>query len=82
MSGFADRLARLMVSCYPRRWRRRYRDELLALLDEHQSGPRTVAKLASRWARSAPTWTLSRSKIGFGRLPAGLQGARRRAHIR
>ena len=28
------------------------------------------------------TAILSRSKIGFGRLPAGLQGARRRVHIR
>jgi WD40 repeat protein len=46
MSGLADRLSRLMVSCYPRRWRRHYRDELLALLDEHRSGPRTVANLA------------------------------------
>jgi len=46
MSGLADRLARLMVSCYPRRWRRRYRQELLALLDEHPSSPRTVANLA------------------------------------
>src|SRR5262249_54207244 len=46
MSRLADRLARLMVGLYPRRWRRRYRDELLALLDEHRSGPRTVANLA------------------------------------
>jgi len=46
MSGLAGRLARLMVSCYPRRWRRRYGDELLALLDEHRARPRTVANLA------------------------------------
>jgi hypothetical protein len=46
MSGLAGRLSRLMVGCYPRRWRRRYRDELLALLEEHQPGPRTVANLA------------------------------------
>jgi WD40 repeat protein len=46
MSGLADRLARLMVGLYPRRWRRRYREELLALLEEHPSSPRTVANLA------------------------------------
>jgi hypothetical protein len=46
MSGLAGRLARLMVSCYPRRWRRRYSEELLALLEEHPSSPRTVANLA------------------------------------
>ena len=46
MNGLADRLSRLMVGCYPRRWRRRYGDELRALLDEHRSGPRTVASLA------------------------------------
>jgi WD40 repeat protein len=46
MSGLAGRLARLMVGLYPRRWRRRYREELLALLEEHPSSPRTVANLA------------------------------------
>jgi hypothetical protein len=46
MTGLADRLSRLMVSLYPRRWRRRYRDELLALLEERRSSLRTVANLA------------------------------------
>jgi WD40 repeat protein len=46
MSRLAGRLSRLMVGLYPRRWRRRYREELLAVLDEHQSTPRTVASLA------------------------------------
>ena len=46
MSGLAGRLSRLMVGLYPRRWRRRYREELLALLEEHPSSPRTVANLA------------------------------------
>ena len=46
MSGLAGRFARLMVGLYPRRWRRRYREELLALLEEHPSSPRTVANLA------------------------------------
>src|SRR5690348_8743557 len=46
MSGLAGRLSRLVVGLYPRRWRRRYGDELLALLEEHRSSPRTVANLA------------------------------------
>jgi WD40 repeat protein len=46
MNRLAGRLARLMVGCYPRRWRRRYGEELLALLEEHASSPRTVANLA------------------------------------
>ena len=45
MNRLADQLSRLMVGLYPRRWRRRYRDELLALLEEHRSSPRTVASL-------------------------------------
>jgi hypothetical protein len=46
MSRLAGRLSRLMVGLYPRRWRRRYGEELLALLEEHPSSPRTVASLA------------------------------------
>jgi WD domain, G-beta repeat len=46
MNRLADQLSRLMVRLYPRRWRRRYSDELLAVLDEHRSSPRTVANLA------------------------------------
>jgi len=46
MNRLAGGLARLMVGCYPRRWRRRYGEELLALLEEHPSSPRTVANLA------------------------------------
>lgn len=38
--------ARLLVRCYPRRWRRRYADELLAVLEQHRAGPRTVLNLA------------------------------------
>jgi hypothetical protein len=46
VSGLAGRLSRLMVGLYPRRWRRRYGEELLALLEEHRPGPRTVVNLA------------------------------------
>ena len=42
----ADWAARTLVRCYPRRWRRRYGDELLAVLEQHRAGPRTVLNLA------------------------------------
>jgi WD40 repeat protein len=45
MSRVAGRLARLTVSCYPRRWRRRYGEELLALLEDRPSSLRTVSNL-------------------------------------
>jgi WD40 repeat protein len=38
--------ARMLVRCYPRRWRQRYGDELLAVLDQHRADPRTVLNLA------------------------------------
>src|SRR5262249_11760862 len=41
-----NRLSRLMVALYPRRWRRRDGEDLLALLEGPPSGPRTVASLA------------------------------------
>jgi len=58
MSGLAGRLSRLMVGCYPRRWRARYGDEVLALLEERRSGPRTVVNLAlgALGARLDPAW--------------------------
>ena len=43
----AARLSRALVGCYPRRWRRRYGDELLDVLDQHHAGARTVLNLAS-----------------------------------
>src|SRR5262249_62048131 len=38
--------AGLLVACYRGGWRRRYGEELLALLEDHPSSPRTVANLA------------------------------------
>lgn len=46
MNRLAGWLSRLLVGLYPRRWRRRYGEELLALLEEHEPGLRTVASLA------------------------------------
>ncbi|HTZ91082.1 MAG TPA: hypothetical protein VMB74_01695 [Streptosporangiaceae bacterium] len=42
----AARLSQALIGCYPRRWRQRYGDELLDVLDQHHAGPRTVLNLA------------------------------------
>jgi WD40 repeat protein len=44
--GLADRLSRALVSCHPRRWRERYLEEMLDVLDQHHPTGRTVASLA------------------------------------
>lgn len=43
----AARLSRALVGCYPRRWRERYRQEILDVLDQHPATARTVLNLAS-----------------------------------
>jgi WD40 repeat protein len=40
------RLSRFLVRCHPRRWRQRYGDELLDVLDQHHVGARTTLDLA------------------------------------
>jgi WD40 repeat protein len=45
-SALAARLSRALVGCYPRRWRQRYGNELLEVLDQHRGGGRTVLNLA------------------------------------
>ena len=42
----AARLSRALVACYPPRWKQRYREEMLEVLDQHQTSPRTVLSLA------------------------------------
>ena len=42
----AARLSRALVACYPPRWKQRYREEMLDVLDQHRAGPRTVLSLA------------------------------------
>ena len=41
----AARLSRALVACYPPRWKQRYREEMLEVLDQHQASPRTVLSL-------------------------------------
>ena len=45
--GLAGRLSCFLVGCHPRRWRERYREEMLEVLDQHHLTPRTVASLAA-----------------------------------
>ena len=45
--GLADRLSRALVGCHPRRWRERYGEEMLDVLDQHQATMRTVLDLAA-----------------------------------
>ena len=42
----AARLSRALVACYPPRWKERYREEMLEVLDQHQASSRTVLSLA------------------------------------
>ena len=43
----AARLSRALAGCYPCRWRQRYGEELLEVLDQHHAGMRTVLNLAA-----------------------------------
>ncbi len=45
-TALADRLCRALVGCYPPRWKQRYAEELLDVLDQHHAGRRTVLSLA------------------------------------
>ena len=45
--GLAGRLSRVLVGWHPRRWRERYGEEMLDVLDQHQASTRTVLNLAA-----------------------------------
>jgi WD40 repeat protein len=45
--GLAGRLSRALVGCHPRRWRERYGEEMLDVLDQHHPTAQTVASLAA-----------------------------------
>jgi WD40 repeat protein len=45
--GSAARLCRFLASCHPRRWRDRYGEEMLDVLDQHRASTRTVLNLAA-----------------------------------
>ena len=62
--GLAGRLSRALVGWHPRRWRERYREEMLEVLDQHHPTARTVASLAGQRA-SARTLTRPTGPNGF-----------------
>jgi WD40 repeat protein len=45
-AALTARLSRFLVGCHPRRWRQRYADEMLDVLEQHRAGARTVLDLA------------------------------------
>ena len=70
----AARLCRFLIACHPRRWRERYGDELLDVLQQHQAGPRTVLDLAfsALDAHLDPAW---RARPGLAGLRRGARAA-------
>jgi len=63
--GLAGRLSRTLVACHPRRWRERYGEEMLDVLDQHHPTARTVASLgaSSISARLDPAWRTKRRAL-------------------
>ena len=61
----AARLSRALVACYPPRWKQRYREEMLDVLDQHQASPRTVLSLAggALTAHLDPSYRMGRPVI-------------------
>ena len=70
----AARLCRFLIACHPRRWRERYGDELLDVLEQHQAGPRTALDLAfsALDAHLDPAW---RARPGLTGLRRGARAA-------
>ena len=64
-SFLAARLSRALVACYPPRWKQRYREEMLDVLDQHQASPRTVLSLAggALTAHLDPSYRMGRPVI-------------------
>jgi hypothetical protein len=54
-SPLAARLSRFLVCCYPPRWRLRYAEELLEVLDQHQPTARqpVLGGLLNEYERAA-----------------------------
>ena len=61
----AARLSRAVVACYPPRWKQRYREEMLEVLDQHQASSRTVLSLAggALTAHLDPSYRMGRPVI-------------------
>ena len=73
--GPAARLSRFLVGWHPRRWRERYGEEMLEVLDQHHPTARTVASLGASAvsAHLDPAWRtrrLSRARLRRAALNA------------
>ena len=71
MRSPAARLSRALVGCYPRRWRQRYADELLEVLDQHRPRARTVLNLAVSAANTYLDPAYRAERPGMKRLRTG-----------
>ena len=75
--GPAGRLSRFLVGCHPRRWRERYGEEMLDVLDQHHATARTAASL---WASAVsaqldPAWRTDRLSLSRLRRAALISAA-------
>ena len=71
--GLMGRLSRVVVGCHPRRWRERYGEEMLDVLDQHQPTARTVLNLwvsavSSELDPAYLSYRLSLSQLGHAAL--------------
>jgi WD40 repeat protein len=75
--GLAGRLSRFLVGCHPQRWRERYGEEMLDVLDQHHATARTAASL---WASAVsaqldPAWRTDRLSLARLRRAALISAA-------
>ena len=63
--GLAGRLSRVLVGWHPRRWRQRYGEEMLDVLDQHHPTARTAASLGASAvsAHLDPAWRTDRLSL-------------------
>jgi hypothetical protein len=63
--GPTGRLSRVLVGWHPRRWRQRYGEEMLDVLDQHHPTARTVASLGASAvsAHLDPAWRTERLSL-------------------
>jgi WD40 repeat protein len=76
-AGPAGRLSRFLVRCHPRRWRARYGEEMLEVLDQHHPTTRTVASLGASAVSTHldPGWRAGRLSLSRLRRAALISAA-------
>lgn len=76
--GLAARLSRVLVGWHRRRWRGRYGEEMLDVLDQHQASTRTVASLGASAVSAHLDPAYRTDRLSLARLPARLAGRQHR----